>query len=172
MSSVSYSTSPSSTSSLIWSITSLLTRDLAMTSSCCRLHCIDDALRKFFGWLGYQVGKRPGYFIIIPILLTALCASGFQRIYYEADPEYLFSPIDGEAKFERQALERHFPMDYKAFDPGRVSRAGRFGRLLIQASDNGSVLRDSVFKQVHNLSSFLFKALKKKFKTTENYSEE
>ena len=101
----------------------------------------------FFGWLGYQVGKRPGYFIIVPLLLTALCASGFQRIYYEADPEYLFSPIDGDAKFERQALERHFPMNYSAFDPGRVSRAGRFGRLLILARDNGTLLRDSIFKQ-------------------------
>ena len=48
------------------------------------------------------MNRTPGYFIIVPILLTALCASGFQRIYYEADPEYLFSPIDGEAKFERQ----------------------------------------------------------------------
>lgn len=111
-------------------------------------NCIDDGLRSFFGWLGYQVGTRPAYFIIVPILLTALCASGFQRITYEADPEYLFSPIDGEAKFEREQLEKHFPMNYSAFDPGRISRHPRFGRLLIKAKDNGSLLRTEQFQQL------------------------
>jgi hypothetical protein len=119
-----------------------------MPGCCCRLTIVDDFLRKIFGWLGYQVGKRPCYFIIVIILLTALCATGFQRIYYEADPEYLFSPIDGEAKFERKVLEAHFPMNYSAYDPGRVSRAGRFGRLLIQARDNGSLLREETFNQI------------------------
>eukprot|EP00093_Oithona_nana_P004609 04609.XXX_235761_239797_1 [CDS] Oithona nana genome sequencing. len=69
-------------------------------------------------------------------------------MYYEADPEYLFSPINGEAKFERAQLEKHFPTNYSAFDPGRVSRAGRFGRLLISAKDNGTILRERVFQQI------------------------
>ena len=125
----------------------------------CRVTSIDDLLRSFFGWLGYQVGKRPVYFIIVPFLLTALGASGFQRITYEADPEYLFSPQNGEAKFERAQMEKHFPMNYSAFDPGRVSRHGRFGRLLIRAKDNGSLLRNHIFQQVKiptNLLHVLF----------------
>ena len=60
-----------------------------------------------------------GYYIIVPVLLTALFASGFQRITYEADPEYLFSPINGHSKLERQALEKHFPMNYSEFDAGQ-----------------------------------------------------
>jgi len=114
----------------------------------CRVTSIDDLLRSFFGWLGYQVGKRPVYFIIVPVLLTALCASGFQRITYEADPEYLFSPQNGEAKFERAQMEKHFPMNYSAFHPGRISRHGRFGRLLIRARDNGTLLRNDIFQQI------------------------
>ena len=55
----------------------------------------------------------------MPVLLTALAASGFQRITYEADPEYLFSPINGPSKAERQALEKHFPMNYSDFDAGQ-----------------------------------------------------
>lgn len=117
-----------------------------MTS--CKVNCIDEGLRSFFAWLGYNVGKRPGYFIIVPIPLTALCASGFQRISYEADPEYLFSPVDGEGKFERAQLEKHFPTNFSAFDPARISRYGRFGRLLIKARDNGTLLRTEVFQQI------------------------
>ena len=128
----------------------------------CRVTSIDDLLRSFFGWLGYQVGKRPVYFIIVPFLLTALCASGFQRITYEADPEYLFSPQNGEAKFERAQMEKHFPMNYSAFHPGRVSRHGRFGRLLIRARDNGTLLRNDIFQQVMIIQ--LLELLEAKFK--------
>ena len=63
-----------------------------------------------------------GYYLIVPVLLTALAASGFQRITYEADPEYLFSPINGHSKLERQALEKHFPMNYSEFDAGQKHR--------------------------------------------------
>ena len=55
----------------------------------------------------------------MPALLTALAASGFQRITYEADPEYLFSPINGHSKLERKMLEKHFPMNYSDFDAGQ-----------------------------------------------------
>ena len=67
----------------------------------------------------YNFSYFLGYYIIVPVLLTALFASGFQRITYEADPEYLFSPINGHSKLERQALEKHFPMNYSEFDAGQ-----------------------------------------------------
>jgi len=63
---------------------------------CQRMEIVDDTLRTLFRKLGRCIGNRPGYFVIVPILISALCASGFQRIVFEADPEYLFSPVDGE----------------------------------------------------------------------------
>ena len=30
--------------------------------------------------LGVRIGTTPGYFIIVPLLLTVLCASGFQQL--------------------------------------------------------------------------------------------
>ena len=39
---------------------------------------VDKMLRKYFYWLGFNIGQRPGYFIIVPILLTALLSTGFQ----------------------------------------------------------------------------------------------
>ena len=86
---------------------------------CKRMEIVDEVLRKVFRNLGRCIGNNPGYFIIVPILISALCASGFQRIVFEADPEYLFSPVDGQGKTERAILESHFPMNYTAFDPGR-----------------------------------------------------
>ena len=51
---------------------------------CCstnRFGIVDEALRDFFNFLGKTIGREPGYFLIVPILLTALCATGFQVDY-------------------------------------------------------------------------------------------
>ena len=42
------------------------------------LTIVDETLRSWFYCLGEAIGKEPGYFLIVPILLTALCGTGFQ----------------------------------------------------------------------------------------------
>lgn len=91
----------------------------------CRVTIVDDILNRSFYKLGLVVGKRPGYFIIIPILLTLLMATGYQRVYYEMDPEYLFSPVSGQGKLERRIVEHYFKVNYTdRFNVGRITRAG------------------------------------------------
>jgi len=118
----------------------------------CQLDIVDKTLKRAFYKLGRTIGEQPGYFLIVPILLSALCASGFQRVQFEADPEYLFSPVNGQAKGERDILDAHFPTNYSMFDPSRASKAGRFGRLLITAEDGGSLLRTKVWREIHFLN--------------------
>ena len=108
----------------------------------------DAAMKWLFGHLGRLIGEHPFNFLVVPLLLTALAATGFQRVVHEADPEYLFLPSNGEAKIERASLEANFRMNYSDFDPGRMSRNGRFGRILITARDNGSMLRDELFREI------------------------
>ena len=60
-----------------------------------------------------------------PLLLTVLAATGVQRIVYEADVEYLFTPLNRQAKVERAMQERHFPMDFTDFDPARASQGAK-----------------------------------------------
>ena len=87
------------------------------------LKIVDDTLKKLFFKLGVTVGKHPGYFLIVPALLTALCASGFQRMNYNYDPEYLISPSSGRAKLERAIMEEYFPINYNYFQVGSQSPA-------------------------------------------------
>ena len=87
---------------------------------------VDDLLNRSFYKLGYFVGKNPGYFIIVPILLGCICITGYQRINYEIDPEYLFSPINGPGKTERAIVEQYFKVNYSyLFDFGRITRPGK-----------------------------------------------
>lgn len=87
---------------------------------------VDTALNKAFFHLGRLVGKHPGYFIVVPILLSGLCATGYQRMRYEIDPEYLFSPVNGEGKAERAVVEEFFKPNYTSrFNVGRITRPGK-----------------------------------------------
>ena len=114
----------------------------------CQLNVVDEFLKRAFFRFGKFIGDHPGYFLIVPLLVTALCASGFQRIQHVADPEFLFSPDSGEAKMERAVLEQHFPTNFSQYDPTRSSRPGRFARLLITSSDGGSLLRTEVWREI------------------------
>jgi hypothetical protein len=109
--------------------------------------CIDRLLAKWFYHLGLCIGRYPGYFIIIPFFLSLIFVTGIQRMRYEDDPEYLFSPSDGRSRFERSVIDDHFPMNFsRNFDPGRITHKGRFGRIILTAADNQSVLRPEIFQ--------------------------
>ena len=47
---------------------------------------LDELLKKWFYHLGVFIGHHPGYFIIVPALLTALFATGFQQLVWNYDP--------------------------------------------------------------------------------------
>uniref|UniRef100_A0A1B0CWK0 Uncharacterized protein n=2 Tax=Lutzomyia longipalpis TaxID=7200 RepID=A0A1B0CWK0_LUTLO len=89
----------------------------------CGVSCVDRALNRSFFKLGHFIGRHPGYFIIVPVLLALLCMTGYQQIRYEIDPEYLFSPIRGEGKSERAIVEQYFKVNYThRFNVGRITR--------------------------------------------------
>lgn len=120
------------------------------------LKIVDDTLKRWFYRLGVYIGHNPGYFIIVPLLLTALAATGFQRMNYNYDPEYLLSPTTGMAKTERENMEKYFPVDYNYFQPQRMSRVGKFGRVIITAKDGGSILRTDIWDSLLYLEGLVY----------------
>ena len=116
---------------------------------------VDRVLTKWFKKLGHTVGEHPSYFIIIPVFLTLLAATGSQRIYYEDDPEYLFSPVTGRAKEERAIVQEFFPDNFTQFNPSRMTDLGKFVRLLITAADGGTLIRPDVFDEIVRLDALV-----------------
>lgn len=93
----------------------------------CGLTCVDDFLNRAFHRVGLIVGRHPGYFVIIPVLLACICITGYQQIRYEIDPEYLFSPMNGPGKTERVIVESFFKVNYTSrFNVGRITRPGKW----------------------------------------------
>ena len=77
--------------------------------------------------------------------------TGYQQMDYNYDPEYLFSPTDGEAKQERAILEQYFPTNFSDFNGARITRPGKFGRVIVAANDGGSMLRAHLWDQLLQL---------------------
>ncbi|XP_057336160.1 patched domain-containing protein 3 [Microplitis mediator] len=123
----------------------------------CSLTFVDDFLNRAFYKIGLWVGQRPGYFVIIPILLGCICITGYQRINYEIDPEYLFSPVNGPGKHERSIAEEHFKVNYShRFSVGRITRPGRFGHVIVIPKDGSkNMLRKEVWDDLVLLDSII-----------------
>merc|ERR1719189_919683 len=68
---------------------------------------------------------------------------------YNYDPEYLISPDSGPAKSERAVMEHFFPVNYQQYQPQRMSRVGKFGRVIIKApGESGTLLTTRAWDQV------------------------
>ncbi|XP_012135579.1 patched domain-containing protein isoform X4 [Megachile rotundata] len=121
------------------------------------LTCVDDFLNRAFHKLGLIVGRYPGYFVVVPVLLACICFTGYQRIHYEIDPEYLFSPTNGPSKTERAIVEQYFKVNYSHhFDLSRITRPGRFGHVIITSKDgNNNLLRTAVFDELLELDRLI-----------------
>ncbi|XP_011164677.1 patched domain-containing protein 3 [Solenopsis invicta] len=116
------------------------------------LTCVDDFLNRAFYKVGLVVGRHPGYFIIVPILLACICFTGYQRIHYEIDPEYLFSPVNGPSKTERAIVEQYFKVNYSQFSFSRITRPGRFGHVIVIPKDGGrNMLKSAIWQELREL---------------------
>lgn len=117
---------------------------------------IDKFLSRNFERLGRNIAKYPGYYVIVPIFVAIIFATGLQRIHYEDDPEYLFSPRDGRSKSEKRIIDSLFPMNYSEnFNVGRITHKGRFGRVIVVATDGGDILRPQVFEEIVLLDALI-----------------
>ncbi|KAH8413627.1 hypothetical protein KR222_002144 [Zaprionus bogoriensis] len=123
----------------------------------CGISCVDKTLNKSFYHLGICIAKHPGYFVIIPVMITLLCMTGYQQLKYQIDPEYLFSPINGEGKAERAIVEQYFKVNYThRFNVGRITRPGRFGRVIVIPKDGDeNMLRREIFMELRQLDNLI-----------------
>lgn len=122
----------------------------------CGVSWVDEWLTRTFFRVGLFVGRHPGYFIIVPVLLTALCMTGYQRVRYEMDPEYLFCPINGEAKAERAVVEKYFKTNYSSrFNVGRITRPGRFGRVIAIPRHGNDMLKREIWEELRMLDNIV-----------------
>ena len=125
--------------------------------------CIERPLSRLFYRYGQLVAARPYWFLILPLLVSCSLGAGVLFTKYETSLEYLFTPENGEAKFERKLVEKIFsPSNGEDTDISRLSRIGQYGRLIVTANDiGGNILTKDVIREILNLDSAISKLVVK-----------
>lgn len=106
-------------------------------------------LQKLMYNLGYLIGKWPSYFIIIPLFMCLLFATGLQNIKYETNVDYLFLPSDGKFANSKSSLNDLYPMNYSTiFSKERLIDNSKFGKVIVTAKNNLTVFREQIFWEI------------------------
>lgn len=101
-----------------------------------------------YGKFGEQIGRHPILFIAIPLILTGLVSTGLLKLVIIKDLEFLITPLNGRSITERKAVESIFPPDADEIDILRLSRFPRYGWIILEARDGGSMLRESIMDEL------------------------
>lgn len=105
-------------------------------------------LSSSFRKLGYCIGEYPLKFSIIPLIIVAIFSTGLYRIKILKNTEYMYSPVNGRARIERNAVESLFPPNMSDIDVSRITRFGRLGLVMIEEKNHGSLLKESLIEEI------------------------
>lgn len=126
----------------------------------CSLRCgfVDDLLSKVFYKYGKLVARHKLFFLLVPLVLFAVTASGVLQIYVDDDIEALFTPLGSPSLEDKVYAKDAFPIGDEGdeFLPNRVldSLLSKL-QLIITTKDGGNVLRKSVVQEILELDQFI-----------------
>ncbi|XP_023229007.1 patched domain-containing protein 3-like [Centruroides sculpturatus] len=108
-------------------------------------------LSKLFHKHGIHVSKHTSWYLIVPVFMTLLSATGFQKFSHDLDEESIV-PAGGIIDRYKSHLMQLFPIDLASnFDPARLLHVIHYGTVIAEATDGGSILRDFVFREIVTL---------------------
>ncbi|UYV60852.1 daf-6, partial [Cordylochernes scorpioides] len=116
------------------------------------IKCGEKAIEQFFDWLTPKAARHPGWFILLPMLLTCMFLPGLWKVRVDDDLNYLYTPINGRGLVEKAEVERLYHMNFSTdFDQSHLIDIGFFARVLLIPTDKGDVFRSSHFEEVFRI---------------------
>ncbi|XP_067141345.1 patched domain-containing protein 3-like [Centruroides vittatus] len=109
-------------------------------------------LSKTFHKHGINVSRHTSWYIVVPVFMTLLLGTGFQKFSQDLSEDTLV-PSGGIIDKYKSFLMRLFPVDLASnFDPARLLYTIHYGTAIVEATDGGSILRKSVFREIVTLN--------------------
>ena len=121
-----------------------------------RLHnVLDNYLKETFRNLGRLVGRYPLIFLIIPMVIFCVLATGMFQVEYLSDPDHLLTPVNGEGRKEKAIAEKYFPTNFSDFDAPRSTKFGLYGYVMVTAKSGNSILQPQIWSEVKSLQDII-----------------
>jgi hypothetical protein len=112
----------------------------------------DLLLARLLGRLGRQVARQPGLALALPLLLSALLATGLRTFFYISDESVLFVPTHARAHTDRAVIERLFPDNYTEYVPGATTGLPRHVMLHLVPRPGSSALGPDLWREAAALA--------------------
>jgi len=100
-----------------------------------------------FSALGSCVGRSPGVFILVPILITMLMGSGVQQFVYLSDIFYLFVPVDARSIQDHSKINSYFPENLTRHIRGSELRFHQVVDIILVPQEGKSALSKEVWTE-------------------------
>ncbi|UYV68763.1 daf-6 [Cordylochernes scorpioides] len=113
---------------------------------------VNDLMSAGCGKLGILLSRRPDYFILLPVFLTAVLASYLQHLDYNRDLFLLFTPQNGRAMKDRAYVEHLFGSAAN-HDMSRSLGLPLLCAAILVCKDSKSILRPELFNEVRRVDS-------------------
>ena len=107
----------------------------------------DLCLSNHFGELGAAVARAPLAFFLVPLLISGMLASGFQRFHFLSDSVSLYIPMSCRANDDRATIQSLFPDNDTSFVIGASSGLNSYVDLNLVPKSGGSVLREDLWRE-------------------------
>ena len=118
---------------------------------------LDLCLSSLLGRLGVSVARSPLAFFLVPLLISAFFATGFQRFHFLTDAVSLYIPMTCRAMEERAEIQRVFPDDDTNFVRGASSGDPNYVDINLVPKGGGSALKPDLWGE----AKLLVKAIQK-----------
>lgn len=97
----------------------------------CKHNLIENHLAHLYRKYGLFITRYPIPFIIVPLVITAICGAGLYKLKRESDTEYLFTPKNSDAKKDRDRFENLFTESQGFYDTLRSPYFRSYAGLIV-----------------------------------------
>ncbi|UYV69154.1 daf-6 [Cordylochernes scorpioides] len=106
-----------------------------------------------FRGLGSLVARRPWWFIIAPVIFTAVASIWCFKAEIDGDTVKLFGPSGSSYHRVRKLILHNFPLSKQEhYDIGRETKfISGYGRLLVETLDGGSLFRQHIVDEIFKI---------------------
>ncbi|XP_023236495.1 patched domain-containing protein 3-like [Centruroides sculpturatus] len=109
-----------------------------------------------FSRIGYHIGCYPQFYIYAFVLTTIVLATGFFKLHIVKKGEYLYTPINGRGKVERNSVESIFTLNTSAnLDFTRMVRFENAVFVIALSKNNDSLLNDNAVLDLVKLDKII-----------------
>jgi len=108
---------------------------------------LDLCLSNHLGELGAAVARAPLAFFLVPLLISGLLASGFQRFQFLSDFVSLYIPMSCRAYDDRAVIQSLFPDNDTSFVIGASSGLNSYVDLNLVPKSGESVLKEDLWRE-------------------------